>query len=132
MKFARGFLIIQALVAIIFGIVFLVNPISTAEFLGLQAINQDGKQELITMYVGMNVAVNLFFLYAGVTSRMVFEACFFFSIFFSGLAAGRVYGMIMFDTVSGTMSGFVFDSVSTVIGWFIVYKLNEVKNANNT
>lgn len=108
-KLARGLLLIQGGMCVIYGIVVAFNMDAMAAYMGLGVLSGDGRAEILTMYFGMSGALGLFMLYAALSGQCLKNALLFMLITMLGITLGRLSGFLLFDTGEYILSSLAYD-----------------------
>ena len=116
MRFGR---ILLALVGIAFapyGFFCLVSPQSVAEFTGMVLPNASALTEVRAMYGGVQLGLGLLFIGFALRKRSVETGLVVLIVLLGSLALARAFGLVNDGFSSYNVFGFVFESVSTILG----------------
>ena len=116
MRFGR---ILLALVGIAFapyGFFCLVSPQSVAEFTGMLLPNASALTEVRAMYGGLQLGLGLLFVGFAIRKRSVETGLVVLIVLLGSLALARAFGLFNDGFSNYNVFGFVFESVSTILG----------------
>ncbi len=122
-KLARGLLLTQGLMCLIYGVVVSLNLDTMAEYMGLGIGRGDGRAEIITMYLGMSGALGIFMCYAAIRGKFVYEALLIMLLSMTGITLGRLTGFALFDTGEYILSSLFYDVPVSLLTGFAFYSL---------
>ncbi len=117
-KLARSLLLIQGLMCLIYGVVVALNLNHMAEYMGLAIAHDNGRAEIITMYLGMSGVLGLFMSYSGVRGKYIYEALLIMLLTMTGITFGRCAGFIIFNTDEYILHSLLYDiPILLLTGW---------------
>jgi len=122
---AKLLLIVHGLVTVGYAGTLLFNPANVAEYMGLMIATPDGRTELITMYVGMSGTMAFFMLYGAFNRNWLHQATLFLFLSMSGIAIGRAFGFVFFETSSYTLNALYYDIPVALLSWVAYLQLQK-------
>ena len=122
-KLARGLLLVQGLMCLIYGVVVSLNLDAMAEYMGLSIGRGDGRAEIVTMYLGMSGALGLLMSYAAISGKLLYEALLIMLLTMTGITVGRLAGFALFDTGEYILSSLFYDVPVSLLTGFAFFSL---------
>lgn len=96
-------LVINALIHIYFGGVFIFNPEPMMESLSIASTSPTGLVEMRTFYGGFMMAIGLYYLVSAFISGLRMPALFFAVLTYGAAICTRTYGMVVDDQLSSSI-----------------------------
>jgi hypothetical protein len=113
------------------GIAFLYDPVQLTRLLAAPRGPATLQAEIQAMYGGLELGIGVFFLVAAARSRWVRPALAVQVAVFSGLALGRIVGMVTRDVAGGLfVASLVLELVGALIGLIAFRRAKALMNLN--
>jgi hypothetical protein len=121
----RMYLLVNAVLYVLFAVWCTVMPGKTAEVLGLTFRSGSGKSEYITVYGGLEFGVAMFFLLAAMRPEMRQAGLLFALLFYGGLVAWRIPTLLLVPGVHRVTYGFA-ATEAVLLGMAVLLKVFNV------
>jgi hypothetical protein len=97
----KTYLLANAVLYLLFAVWCVISPVNTASFIGFSTISPAGQSEWMAVYGGLQGALGLFFLHAGLSKRHQSSAILLACYLYTGLVALRL--LSVYDTGLATL-----------------------------
>ncbi len=122
-KLARGVLAVHGLMCVVYGVLVALDLPGYAQYMGLAYVSDDGKAEVLTMYLGMGGALGLFFCFSSFTGKYLYEALLTLIISMKGVTYARIAAYLIFDTGDYILSALAYDVPLLALSLFCYWRL---------
>ena len=122
MIFSRTVLILAAPMFGLFGVWLMFAPEKLSEWVGIESQSPAAMTELRAFYGGLEVGLAVFFLIAGLRTRLVASGCLALAIAMLGIAVARVLGLVLDGSGSTQVYMFLGSEVLFVVLGFLGWR----------
>jgi hypothetical protein len=116
--FSKLLLCISGLILVAYGMACAMNPALPASLIGLELGEAGARVEFVAMYGGLQTAMGLFFLHAGLRPRRQQLGLQCLALFLGSLGAARLAGMFVYGPDSYNVGAVCFELIAAALALF--------------
>ncbi len=116
--FTKLLLYICGLIFIAYGVACAMNPALPASLIGMELGEGGGRVEFVAMYGGLQTAMGLFFLHAGLRPRRQQLGLQCIALFLGSLGAARLAGIFFYGPDSYNVGAVCFELIAATLALF--------------
>lgn len=129
MKFARGYMIINGLLLVLYGAYCIYNPQFVADITSM-TVSSTALTEIRAMYGGLEFALGVFFVAMALKPRHMEAALIAMAMCFGGLCTTRALGIFLAGGDDYNNYGFAYEFISTFLALFGLIKVRKALREN--